>query len=117
MHLEYYLTFTVYFLHFPQVTSVNNCLCIHRESVGGTNIRRNPPTIKSVAVNFHVEKNGVRRITTSTRAFRGIPRTVPRDMKRGKVYAIPKLMEKLNSNPSTEWAQMKPQGICSNLSI
>ena len=41
----------------------------------------------------------------------GIPRTVPSDMNRGYVYAIPKLIEKLKTTESAELVQMNPHGI------
>lgn len=65
--------------------------------------------MKSVAVNFQLRKLS-RRIMKSKTAFRGIPRSVPIDMKSGKVYATPKLMLKLNTTPSAELAQIYPHG-------
>ena len=66
--------------------------------------------MQSVAVNFQLKKKFTSLITRSTIAFRGIPNIVPMEMKSGKVYAIPKLMLKLNSTLRAELAQMYNQG-------
>ena len=67
--------------------------------------------MRSVAKNFHVEKRLPFRTNKSTTPLIGIPRTVPRDMNRGYVYAMPKLIEKLNTRERAELVQMKPHGI------
>ena len=64
-------------------------------------MRRKPPTIRSVARNFQFRKS-IWRTIKSTIALRGIPRTVPSDMNNGKVYAMPKLMLKVEMSPRTE---------------
>ena len=66
--------------------------------------------IKSLAVNFHAAK-GIWRMATSTTALTGIPSTVPREMKIGKVNAIPKLMKKLKTNPSIAVLSTNAHGI------
>ncbi len=76
---------------------------------------KNPPIMRSAAVNFQLRKSTPRK-TVSTTALMGIPRTVPRDMKRGKVYAIPKLMLKLKATPRAELAQRYPQGMSTSFS-
>ena len=73
-------------------------------------MRRKPPTIKSLAVNFHPVK-GMRRMTRSTTALMGIPKTVPSEMKIGKVNAIPKLMKKLKTKPSIAELNTNAHGI------
>ena len=45
----------------------------------------------------------------SKRALIGIPSIVPSDIKRGKVYAMPKLMAKLKTTPNMALAQTTPQ--------
>ena len=96
------LTFlcSLHFLH-EQVTALATPLCRHCESRGGNNINMKPPTIKSVAGNFHPKKFSFLN-RASTAAFSGMPSTVPREMKSGKVYAIPKLILKLKTLLSTE---------------
>ena len=75
------------------------------ESEAGVSIIKKPAMMKSVAVNFQLRK--LTPLTKkSTKALMGIPRSVPIEINRGKVYAIPKLMLKLNKTPSAELAQM-----------
>lgn len=75
-----------------------------------------PPIIKSAAVNFQL-KTLTCLITRSTIAFKGIPSKVPIEMKRGKVYAIPKLMLKLKTTLRAELIQMYSQGTLDIFSI
>ena len=82
---------------------------MYNESEGGVSISIKPPTIKSAAVNFQLKKL-TRLIRRSTTAFKGIPSKVPIEMKRGKVYAIPKLILKLKRTPRAELIQIYIQG-------
>lgn len=66
---------------YPQQQSF---LCIQYEVSGGTNINRNPPIIKSIAVIFQLAKS-TWRTKTSTSALRGTPKIVPNEMNRGNV--------------------------------
>ena len=66
--------------------------------------------MRSLAVNFHPAK-GIWRIARSTTALTGIPRTVPREIKIGNVNAIPKLMNKLNTNPNIAELNTNAHGI------
>ena len=54
------------------------------ESEGGSNISKNPPTIKFVAVNFQFRKS-ICLTTASNVALIGMPSRVPIDINRGKV--------------------------------
>jgi len=67
------------------------------ESLEGVSINKNPPIISMAAVIFQFKKS-ICLIMTSTKAFRGIPRIVPIEMKSGNVKAIPKLIRKLKAN-------------------
>lgn len=67
-------------------------------------MRMNPAMMNSVAGNFQLRIVTFLR-TWSTTAFKGIPSNVPMDMNRGKVYAIPKLMLRLNTTLRAELAQ------------
>lgn len=70
---------------------------MNRESADGVNISKNPPMINVAAVIFQFKKS-MCLTTTSTTAFRGIPRIVPIEIKSGNVKAMPKLIRKLKAN-------------------
>ena len=84
--------------------------CTNSESEGGRRIKINPHTIRIEAGNFQLKK--LTPLTPmSTAAFTGIPSNVPIEINNGKVYAIPKLMLRLNKRPRAELAQMYTHGI------
>jgi len=66
--------------------------------------------MRMAAVIFQFSKS-MCLIATSIKAFRGIPRMVPIEIKSGKVKAIPKLIKKLKANEHNAERHKGTQGM------
>ena len=77
----------------------------------GKIMRRKPVMIMTVPSHLSPRKESSGRHIASAPALIGIPRTVPNEIKSGKVKAMPKLIKKLKSKPSAAEPHRNPQGI------